>query len=48
MPCLQGRARDVPDGAAVPLGFLDDGGELVEGQVVWSAELENLAAGWGP
>ena len=45
-PCQgpQGRARDVPDGAAVSQRFLDDGGELVEGQVVRAAELDDLAA----
>lgn len=45
-PCyrLQGRAGDVPDGAAAPGDLLHEGGELVEGQVVRAAELEDLAA----
>ena len=34
---MKGRAGDVPHGAAASCGFLQDGGEFVEGQVVGAA-----------
>lgn len=41
---MQGWAGDVPDGGAAAGGLLQEGGDLVEGQVAGAAEFQDLAA----